>query len=340
MLRLKLSKFPMVGVAAGAGIFGLTLAGAANAAVLVYQPFNYSLAQDASLAGQSVGGTGFGSATWTETKTLNTGGSASSTFNTAGLSFSGMQAGGGSATQNISAANGTTAQDSLSTPISPVAGFTSGGTLYGGFLFQVGSSTTNGDQQPMVNIGSAPATLNSIAGNLSAQFHQYGGSSNGYIAVGTKAGALAGSGLAQATTYLYLFQLTNVGGSGNQTMDAWVLSQSQFSNFSGSSSLNSGSLNAAATGSGSNEVTESGSVTGSGVNFNSSQYLTLTSWIYGHNANNVGSATYDEIRLSDSSLAEAAGAPTPEPASIGLLAAGGGAIMLLGRRRKMASRRA
>jgi hypothetical protein len=118
-------------------------------------------------------------------------------------------------------------------------------------------------------------------------------------------GGLLGDPTALGTTYLALFKFDSVA----QNATGWTLTLAQYENFS-AGGLSEAALNAATTESGAMNVFERGP-TSSGSVFGPLTHLNL----FGFTEDI--STTFDEIRLSDVSLAEAAGiAAIPEASTL------------------------
>lgn len=134
--------------------------------------------------------------------------------------------------------------------------------------------------------------------------------------------------MAPNTTYLELFQVSFDLSTDAVNASSWTLSASQFENFEGN--LTATALDAASTGTGSDQITEEAFASGT-----DSSLVTTLEGVTNMSLFSFGSTgTYDEIRISNSSLAEAA--PVPEPAALGLMAVGGAALLLVNRRKKTA----
>ena len=293
-------------IAAVAGVSSL-----AAAATIVYEPFNYSsLANGASMNGVATNATGL-----TGNYSVAGVGTYAVTYDTSGLTLGNLQVQGGSVTETGNQPD-ISAQMRITSPVS-------GSTLYGSYLIN-SSSAAAGSAVAALVFGPKNGTDTNANINIAAE--EYGHNYGQITAGGAQANG-TGTALSLNTTYLELFQISGINAtSGNVSAAEWTLSSSQFANFQGN--LTATALDAAATGTAANEVTQEAiannvSPGGNYPTINSSTYLSL----YTYSMTN----QFDEIRLSQNSLADVA--PVPEPAALALVAVGGLGLLLLKRRR-------
>lgn len=332
------SKFLTV-VATGSLFVGVAAAGAAP---FLTESFNYGNLTPSGggyqdMAGQN-GGTGFQGA-W-QTSYTNTLGPASTYTNT-GLTFGSEGVGGAaySSMQDLGNGNGEWSMFTRQLNI------TATGTVYGSYLFNFSSAPNSGVADLVFG------NQNSNDGGPFALGAEEYGTGTAGVANSWKAGSRisghtateTGPNLTTNTTYMYLFQLGNVGGTtGPQTINSWILTPSQYANFTASGQLTEAALNASPNGTGVSDVTEtlSNSYTPStyGV-LNPNTWMTIFVFNASKTANT--NVRFDEIALSSVSLADAttlSAVPEPTPLSVfgvGLL----GAAALLRRRSNPARRR-
>lgn len=281
------------------GLMVLAICSIASADIILYEGFD---------CGESAGGlsgkagstsSGFlGGSTWTS----QVGGPA--TYETGGLSFGNLVVTGGDAQLS---------HDEGRTSIARQIGTSYTGTLWGSYLFQCDAGLGDG-KLGTVMVRQWPANGNDNTG----EFNVYPDVSNGSL------GGLkikdntdseqqqinTGDVISIGTTYLSLFKFTNLGGSSGDVVGSnWILTSDQYNNFK-SGGLTEAELTSASTGTASNQVlqkTDSFSVSPTVYpRFQSGDYLQMVVA--------TGPVTYkfDELRISDTSLDEAAPA-VPEP---------------------------
>ncbi|MGC9261338.1 MAG: PEP-CTERM sorting domain-containing protein [Phycisphaerae bacterium] len=296
----------------------------AQASLIVYEPYNYGLAQGTTMTGVTTNAVGLTGA-YTDTNVINAAPYPSVndvTYNTASMSFGDLQTQGGSITSNPIGGKPIFSAQLSPSALSGVAG----GTVYGSFVLSTNENNlgTNGSGSGYVDgmlLGTSTSDDNSSVINISPISW---GQNYGQIRVGTVAAAGTGTQLAVNTPYLELFQIS-ISNVGAVNASSWTLSASQFANFQGN--LTAANLDTAGTGTASNQITEEAFASGtdSGIATALSGVTNMSLFSFG------STGTYDEIRLSNASLAEAA--PVPEPATLGLVAVGGLGLLLLKRRK-------
>ena len=208
-------------------------------------------------------------------------------------------------------------------------GFTATGTIYGSYLVDLAATTHNnqditsdyrGRRDHLRRERPVHDAVASMQMELNADSFGTEPSSGG-IGAGRIHGSLGsgnfsdgGTVLSEGTTYLVIFKMTGLGASAQtQTLTEWVLTAAQFNNFA-PFGLDESELNAATLGAASTNVQERGTTS-------TTDNAQLLSTYYMHLFGALGSnATIDELRVSNASIGEAVEAP--EPASLGLLAAG------------------
>ncbi len=302
-------------VIASSAAAALLLAIPSAHASLVYEPFNYpSLANEASMNGVTTNATGLKGNYSAAGK-----GTYAVTYDSSGLALGYLKVQGGSVVE-AGGQPDISAQLSITSPVS-------GSTLYGSYLINISAQgSTPGTNVAALVFG--PKNANDTSANINIGAEEYG-QNNGLIQAGGAWKPGTGTALRSGTTYLELFQISGVNAtSGSVIASEWTLSASQFAHFQGN--LTATALDAAATGTAADDVTQEAIVKdvnpgGKYPTIDSSTYLSL----YSFDMTN----QFDEIRLSQTSLADAA--PVPEPASLGLFAVGGLGLLLL-KRRKMA----
>ncbi|MDA8376059.1 MAG: hypothetical protein M0Z50_03095 [Planctomycetia bacterium] len=218
---------------------------------LVYEPFNYQLANGAAMNGiktEAVGlkgqySIGGGTGDHPEHEAV---------FTTPGLAVSGLPQSVGSVT--IKSAGGTDKPSlSVRLNISPTAG----GTLYGGYVFR--NQALNGVKGYVVSAlvlgtkNTSDAKANIDIANLAY------GTNNGYIRVGIGGNGASAFGVGTAlklnTTYLELFKISGINATRGPVVAAeWTLSAAQFAHYRGH--LTAVALNAAPTGTAADAVTQ------------------------------------------------------------------------------------
>jgi len=194
-----------------------------------------------------------------------------------------------------------------------------GGIIYGAFLFRVN------DQKPVSSglnntaglLLGGPTDLNNPS--FSVQTPEFAQNAAGLRMEGSSS-LLSGNALSLGTTYLALFKFDSVGTAAS----GWVLNLGQYENFA-PGGLTESALNAASLGSGATQVWER-------TSFDPTVTLDPMSHLLLMGAFARLDVTMDEIRFSNTSLAEAAPQAVPEPSS--LLLAGIGALGLVRAHRK------
>ena len=312
---------------AAAACIGLagTAAHATVSSLVVYEPYNYGLAQGTTMTGVTTNAVGL-QGNYTDTNVM-TGPPYSSvndvTYNTASMSFGNLQNQGGSIT---SAPNGDKPIFSVGLNPSDLNAFAAG-NVYGSFLvstsanaFDNGGGSGSGYVDALLFGTSTSADGNSVINVSPISW----GQNYGQIIVGSVTGWGTGTQLAINTPYLELFQIS-LGSNNSVSASSWTLSASQFANFQGN--LTAANLDAAGTGTGSNQITEEAFASGTDSNISTELggITNMSLFSFG------STGTYDAIRISNSSLADTA--PVPEPATLGLMAMGSLGLLLLKRRK-------
>lgn len=218
---------------------------------LVYEPFNYQLANGAVMTGTKTNAVGLkgrysiggGTGGHPEHEAV---------FTTPGLAVHGLHQSAGSVT--IKSAGGTD-EPSLSVKLN--ISLPAGATLYGGYVFR--NQVLNGVKGYVVSalvLGTKNTT--DAHANIDIANTAYG-TNNGYIRVGMGGnGSFAmgiGTPLKINTTYIELFKISGINAtSGPVVASEWTLSAAQFAHYRGH--LTAAALNAAPTGTADDAVTQ------------------------------------------------------------------------------------
>ena len=236
------------------------------------------------------------------------------TVQAAGLTFSDLSVGGGRV--QVQDSGGWAPSSRIGRDLSVSAS----GQTYGSFLYRLESPfDTNNYEVAGLMIGAPGEADNDQTAAVYAS--EWGQS------VGTRAegnfGSSNGAALTQGETFLVLFSSNLTAGA--QTVNLWALNGNQFDMFK-SGSLTEAALNAAGVGSGSSDVWAKSTVSGTGNPLEATNNLKFMTF----GGDDGMDVSYDELRLSNTSLAEAAPV-IPEPSSA--LLGGLGLLALLRRRR-------
>lgn len=248
-----------------------------------------------------------------------TGGSVHHNYQSAGLSLTGAYSAGGSLKQNTggNTTHRATAAFDAALP---------SGQLYGSYLF---STTTHTNARTLGSF--AVGALNNNTDNTSAFVWAGNGynstttlESPGIRAQATNTWGTASVSLTSNETYLMLFDFNATAG----TTSAWVVNQGQLTSYLNSNTLNATSLNAASLGITEADVVWKGSATAA-TTISPIAYLHLFGLQSNGAANTSFSYTWDELRISDTSLLETTTIPEPSTALLGVI----GVLGLLRRHR-------
>lgn len=268
LTRFRTSSIAAKAMIASAAVAAFAVA-SAQASLVVYEPYNYGLAQGTQMAGVTANATGL-TGSYINVNVINKPAvNITTTYNTTSLPLANLQETGGSIYQPN---DGKSLIEAQLDPTASAA-FSSGNTLYGSYVFNIGADyginggQSNGAGSPGTGlvsglmIGSEDSADNSSVINISpisygqnfGQIKANGGYAAGNAAAGTTSGPIVAG-----QNYIELFQISY--GSGNTVSAAEAtLSASQFQNFE--NNLTFSALEAASLGTGSNQVTELASFT-------------------------------------------------------------------------------
>jgi hypothetical protein len=299
----------------------LAVATPAGAELVLYEPFSYGTS-DLALGAVDGSALGLDGTTYSTAGTVK--------YLAAGLSFGDLSVGGGTARIEYHSSEARNATRGLDLSVSS-------GTLYGSYLYRNYGAANNGVSALLLT---SSASHGDTLAKLDIAGNEYDGTS---AAAANYAGVrAAGGGAAKATgtqmdgtgtsVYLILFEVTNIGGTtGTQTANLWVLTDSQFATLK-AGGITSGELASAiasnGTGSAANQVLQTASFDNAGPN-----YLSLGSTDFLRLFSSRGNGSFDEIRLSNSSLDEVT--PVPEPAGLAGIAMLGQALLRRRRTRRL-----
>lgn len=209
----------------------------ASATVLVYEGFNYNLADGASLNGVATNAIGL-QGNWSVATTLTSGGSASATFSSTGLSFGpNFFATPGGAVQ-LSTTPGAAANNFVLAGAQLAASHT--GVLWHSHLFQFSAFTTAPDHtspsaQVRINTAATAGGGSSYLQTHSNASGQFNTPSAAYVQ-GAVAPNPSLDKLELNTTYLIISRFTNVGNTLNDSttigfVNAWVFDIDGYNNW-------------------------------------------------------------------------------------------------------------
>jgi len=291
----------------------LAMASGASAALIVYEGFDYGPDDKATLVGES-GGVGLAGSWmyWTDS-------AGDERYEADGLSFSDLPVTGGRAELYVNYIKKGTLGRAL--------GVSRTGTIWGSYLF-------SSDRDPGTVKAASGVTASRVYngsdfdGNMlftanATSFDRWSGDLRLSQAVWSHN---PGTALAQNEIGLVLFKVEGLAPfSGARTITGWILNVAQYDNFK-SGGVTEAELNAAALGTAATEVLQRHTVSGNAASrFTTADFLCLNTY------DGIVWRSYDEIRFSDSSLAETLTLPVviPEPAGLGLVG-----LALLAVRRK------
>lgn len=292
-----------------AGFLGLSTTSPTEAALLMYEGFSYGSSNNVALNTLSGSALGLDGSAYAGSGTVQ--------YQSSGLTFGDLETDGGRANlpYNSGAFEAHRGIDFTLTS----------GTMFGSYLFQAydDAGGTSGISPVMWGATVSDNTVElAVAGNTGGA-----GVLAGVKSYSTSTGGTAiatGSTMTANTTYLVLFEVTNMGAASGETQDVniWVLSEAQFANFK-VDGLTTAELQAAALGSTASDVWQKVNFTlnvsgTNAISLTDSETFTLFSY---------RSKYYvDEVRVSNGSLDEVT--PIPEAASLGLLLGGLGFLAM------------
>jgi len=274
-----------------------TAGGAARAAIILHEPFDYG-ASDKSIDGLGGSETGFlASETWDENE-------ADADYVPAGLTFSDLETTGGKLNY---------ASDNNQQTIGRNIDVSQTGQIWGSYLWRPISNTQNSHVNGIMLNNALGGTDNNSEFFSAGLGYNAGDKGEVRLNGGNKGSAQAGSvSQTDGNTHLVLYTVTNLGSSPG-AMTQWILTADQFDTFK-VGGLTETELNTATLGSAAGEVLQraSRSGVGAGAAMTASDYLL----VFQHGTTE---ADYDEIRMSDTSLNEVVPtgvAPPPPPQEV------------------------
>lgn len=299
-----------------AGAMTVLLSGAAQAALVIADPFDYGASDIAMLTTSPTalnGGTGL-AGTWT-LSSQNTNNHA--TYLGTGLTFGMLLTTGG--------ALRTEGQWSGSSLVSRQLNTTLTGTVWGSFLVKPGAQPLGNPNRSTSVVYFGTKQTGEWASDLGVNSKAW---DNAVPVASVKMGqsnggsALAGTAMTYdgTQTYLALFKATNIGGAGSKTLYAWYLTPDQFTYFT-TAGLTEAALNAATLGTANTNVLQRGSnLSSTDCLVDTTRYLNIETAL-NPAGNTIWNVVYDEIRISNDAVNGLAQVTPliPEPAAGALL---------------------
>jgi hypothetical protein len=314
----------------------LATAHLSTASALIYEGFDAAAANGVPIAGLAGASSAGLSGTWNSVSA----GTATATYQSSGLTFSGMPTQGGALLVSASTTDGAV---NAYRPVT--VGVAAGSTLYGSFLFQtqaIGSqyvSVLGVETGATTNFANNPITPHRLGDNddpfrFTINPDTFNGSSLGtngvkvrrYNTNGSIANAAGSANLANGETYLAIFSLTNAyvgdgtAGLVAQTASVWILNNTQFQALD-LTNLSEGALDAGF-------VSKSSLNNGFQGGLTAGYYLNIAALAAG--AAGTNATIYDELRMGSSLQAVV----VPEPATYGLVL-GALSLLLIWRRQRV-----
>lgn len=323
-----MKKLPMTGWAAMAAVTCVAPL-PLEAGVLIYEGFNYNLADNTSIDGAAATGSGL-TGNWSASNVTGGGGSASSVYIASGLTFGGNYATSNGALLTSTVYNGGV---NNSTNATVRLDTTTTGTLWSSYLISWSTiSGANGGYTLQGIAGSSSPPDNTtiffrsqMNSNILASDRKVG------VAYDGTSSSSGNTPLATGTTYLYVSKFTNVGtplsAGATGVASTWVLTLAQYNALYQANNLTEAGLNAA--GAVTQKVSDA-AVTSGTYGFDGTRYLDIKADAPDTNGGQTV-AVWDEIKYG-TDIADVLGA-VPEPSHAVLLAAGLSVFGVVRRRR-------
>ncbi|MDF3056741.1 MAG: hypothetical protein K0R17_956 [Rariglobus sp.] len=202
-------------------LLALSVPPVSQAALLVYEDFDYGLANGATMSGVATNATGL-AGNYSLVTTGSNGASGSANYKSTGLSFgsSFLTTNGGALTVNAIATTGNGGTAILGASLNVAA---QTGTLYNSYLVQINSRTSAGTGSLRINTGVT-------TGGGSSYFQsnaKAGGGNSSTVSFGTSASSSTTTNLVTDATYLFVNSFVNVGttlsaGAGAGVATTWI----------------------------------------------------------------------------------------------------------------------
>jgi hypothetical protein len=294
----------------------LASAGATNAALLVYEDYDYALTDGTTMNGVTTTATGF-TGTYTVAGTSGTG-----VYQTTGLTFGANHLPVSGGAVRLSSPTGTTS--SLLGAALDVGGAQTG-TLWSSFLVNLTSKSNAGNATAQARVSDIQAGATGTANNrLNTLGDAFGTAGTAIAYSGSGSTTTGATTFTVGSTYLMLSQFTNVGTAGGGTATLWVFDVAGYDNWltlGGGLEANLGTYDLSS---------QSHSFT-TQADFGDGDFFVLAA-SNASGATAVQTVVYDELRWG-TSLGNVVAVPEPSTAAV----LGGLAVLALLRRRPLAS---